>query len=56
MSPFAIASPKAIDELGDKLAETPDDAGTGPFKFVEWKRNDKIVTREKRRLLEKRST
>ncbi|QWC23969.1 ABC transporter substrate-binding protein [Bacillus haikouensis] len=43
MSPFAIVSPKAIDELGDKLGEAPTDAGTGPFKFVEWKRNDKIV-------------
>ncbi len=43
MSPFAIVSPKALDELGDKLGEAPTDAGTGPFKFVEWKRNDKIV-------------
>ncbi|WP_205174701.1 ABC transporter substrate-binding protein [Bacillus pakistanensis] len=43
MSPFGIVSPKALEELGDKLAENPKDAGTGPFKFVEWKRNDKIV-------------
>ncbi|MFW0779443.1 ABC transporter substrate-binding protein [Rossellomorea marisflavi] len=43
MSPFAIVSPKAIDEQGDKLGENPVDAGTGPFKFKEWKRNDKIV-------------
>jgi peptide/nickel transport system substrate-binding protein len=39
MSPFAIASPKAIE--GGKLGEQP--VGTGPFKFVEWKRNDTIT-------------
>ncbi|TDL31487.1 ABC transporter substrate-binding protein [Jeotgalibacillus sp. S-D1] len=42
MSPFGIGSPKAIDEMGDEgFNETP--VGTGPFKFVEWKRNERIV-------------
>ena len=42
MSPFAIASPKAIE--GGKLGDEP--VGTGPFKFAGWKRND-IITLEK---------
>lgn len=42
MSPFAIASPKALQEMGpEKFNEKP--VGTGPFKFVEWKRNDSIT-------------
>lgn len=41
MSPFAIASPEAIKKHGDKFVENP--VGTGPFKFKEWKRNDKIT-------------
>ncbi len=41
MSPFAIASPAAIEEKGDKFGDSP--VGTGPFKFVEWKRNDSIT-------------
>jgi peptide/nickel transport system substrate-binding protein len=41
MSPFGIASPAALEEYGEKFTENP--VGTGPFKFVEWKRNDKIV-------------
>ncbi|GAA0341539.1 ABC transporter substrate-binding protein [Bacillus carboniphilus] len=41
MSPFGIASPTAIEEYGDKFAENP--TGTGPFKFQEWKRNDRIT-------------
>ncbi|MGD7045079.1 ABC transporter substrate-binding protein [Jeotgalibacillus proteolyticus] len=42
MSPFGIASPKALDEMGDEgFNESP--VGTGPFKFVEWRRNDRIV-------------
>ncbi|MCA1032648.1 ABC transporter substrate-binding protein [Bacillus timonensis] len=41
MSPFGIASPAALKEHGDKFRENP--VGTGPFKFVEWKVNDKIV-------------
>ena len=41
MSPFAIASPTAFEKHGDKFSENP--VGTGPFKFVEWKRNDSIT-------------
>ncbi|UII56653.1 ABC transporter substrate-binding protein [Cytobacillus spongiae] len=41
MSPFAIASPAAIEKHGDKFMENP--VGTGPFVFKEWKRNDRIV-------------
>ena len=41
MSPFAIASPTAFEEGGDKFGDNP--VGTGPFKFVEWKRNDSIT-------------
>lgn len=41
MVPFAIASPAALEKYGDKFTENP--VGTGPFKFVEWARNDKVV-------------
>ncbi len=41
MSPFGIASPTAVKKYGDKFRENP--VGTGPFKFVEWKQNDRIV-------------
>jgi len=41
MPPFAIASPAALQKYGDKFNENP--VGTGPFKFVEWRRNDRIV-------------
>lgn len=41
MSPFAIASPDALEKLGDKFEKEP--VGTGPFKFVEWKPNDSIT-------------
>lgn len=41
MSPFGIASPAAVEKHGDKFRENP--VGTGPFKFVEWKPNDRIV-------------
>jgi peptide/nickel transport system substrate-binding protein len=41
MSPFAIASPKALKEQGDKFGDHP--VGTGAFKFGEWKRNDRIT-------------
>lgn len=41
MSSFGIASPTAIEAAGDKFGDAP--VGTGPFKFVEWKRNDSIT-------------
>lgn len=42
MSPFAIASPTAVQAAGaDGFTEKP--VGTGPFKFKEWKRNDSIT-------------
>lgn len=41
MSPFGIASPAAIEEHGDDFFKNP--VGTGPFKFQEWKENDRIT-------------
>lgn len=41
MSPFGIASPTAFEAAGDAFGDNP--VGTGPFKFVEWKRNDSIT-------------
>ncbi|GHI00179.1 ABC transporter substrate-binding protein [Neobacillus kokaensis] len=41
MSMFGIASPAALEKYGDDFRKNP--VGTGPFKFVEWKANDKIV-------------
>ncbi|WPK13973.1 ABC transporter substrate-binding protein [Lysinibacillus louembei] len=41
MSPFGIASPTAFEAAGDKFGDEP--VGTGPFKFVDWKRNDSIT-------------
>lgn len=41
MSSFGIASPTAFESAGDKFGDAP--VGTGPFKFVEWKRNDSIT-------------
>jgi peptide/nickel transport system substrate-binding protein len=44
LSTFGIASPTAIKEQGDKYATPAGKAvGTGPFKFVEWVPDDKIV-------------
>lgn len=40
MVAFSIASPTAIEEEGDHFGEKP--VGTGPFKFVSWKRNNTI--------------
>lgn len=42
MSPFAIASPKALKKYGDKYGVTAA-VGTGPFKFKSWKHKDTIT-------------
>ncbi|GAW91597.1 ABC transporter substrate-binding protein [Calderihabitans maritimus] len=41
MPAFAIASPEAIKKYGEDYFKHP--VGTGPFKFVEWKKDDRIV-------------
>ena len=38
---FSIVSPAAAQDLGEGFGSNP--VGTGPFKFVQWDRNDKIV-------------
>lgn len=40
MVAFSIASPTAIEKEGEQYGKHP--VGTGPFKFVSWKRNDSI--------------
>jgi peptide/nickel transport system substrate-binding protein len=40
MSPFAMASPKAIKENVDDFWQNP--IGTGPYKFVKWERNAEV--------------
>ncbi len=41
LSAFAVVSPKALEKFGPELARNP--VGTGPFKFVRWDKNQKIV-------------
>lgn len=36
-----IVSPAAVEKLGDGFGRAP--VGTGPFKFVEWRTNERIV-------------
>ena len=38
---FSIVSPTAVKKSGDEYSNNP--VGTGPFKFVQWDRGDKIV-------------
>ena len=38
---IAITSPEAYEELGDDFTNTP--VGTGPYQFVEWLRQDRVV-------------
>lgn len=44
MTPFAIASPTALEKEGKNFEKKP--VGTGPFTFVEWKRNDSITLKK----------
>jgi peptide/nickel transport system substrate-binding protein len=41
MSPFGIASPKAVEKSGTEFGKRP--VGSGAFKFVEWKPNQEVV-------------
>lgn len=41
MVPFAISSPKALKEDTEGFSKKP--VGTGPFKFISWKKNDAIT-------------
>lgn len=41
MTMFGIGSPEAFEADAEGFGEDP--VGTGPFKFVEWKRNDSIT-------------
>ncbi|MER1988022.1 MAG: ABC transporter substrate-binding protein [Solibacillus sp.] len=41
MAAFGIGSPTAFEANPNGLSDNP--VGTGPFKFVEWKRNDSIT-------------
>lgn len=41
MAAFGIASPTAFEAAGDTFGDNP--VGTGPFTFVDWKRNDSIT-------------
>lgn len=38
---FSIVSPAAVAHFGEDIGHNP--VGTGPFKFVQWDRNDQIV-------------
>ncbi|WP_366922836.1 ABC transporter substrate-binding protein [Metallumcola ferriviriculae] len=44
MFPFGIASPEAVKEFGEDYFKNP--VGTGPFEFVEWVPDSKIVLKK----------
>jgi ABC-type transport system substrate-binding protein len=46
LNAFAIVSPKALATHKQELARNP--VGTGPFEFVRWEKNQKIVLRANR--------
>lgn len=41
MVPFGISSPEAVKKWGEDYFKHP--VGSGPFKFVEWKKGDRVV-------------
>ncbi len=43
MGSMAIFSPSSFQKLGDKVSKEPQGLGTGPYKFSQWIRGEKIV-------------
>ncbi|TCS96937.1 ABC transporter substrate-binding protein [Hazenella coriacea] len=46
MPAFSIASPTAVKKDPVKFAHNPAGGGTGPFEFVEWKKNNSITLKK----------